>query len=400
MKSTIVVPLAGKGQRFVDAGYVIPKPIIVARDKMIIEWAMEGIETSKSDLIFIVRAEHVANFSIDKILISKFPSAKIFILDKETRGSVETVLYAEHMIDPDSKLLIWCSDVYFKLFKDDDDAKFDIEFVGKDVDGCLLTFRSNSPNYSYCLTEKINGVDIVKTTREKLVISDKANLGAYYFKRAKDFIDAAKSMVMRNDRTNGEFFIAPVYNYLIEQGKKIISEEIEYVHIIGTPQELDFFKNCVKKSFLEKPISLACDHSGFETKERFKIILKEFGFDVIDHGCYSTKPTDYVTWSTPLIQSLKEKISDYGFLFCKTGAGQNIYANRFAHVRSVLITDSTTMKLAIEHNAANVFAIPEIVFSEKDNVFIEGIIKTAIRSKFMGGRHQARVQKIMEIGGV
>lgn len=399
MKSTIVVPLAGKGQRFVDAGYTIPKPLIMAKDKTIIEWAMDGIDTSKSDLIFVVRAEHVANFSIDSILISKFPDAKIVVIDKETGGSVETVLYAEEYIDPNSKLLIWCSDVYFKIFEDGERIKFRID-RDFDEDGGLLTFRSNSPNYSYCLTERIDGVDVVKTTREKLVISDKANLGAYYFKNAKLFFDAAKKMVMRNDRTNGEFFIAPVYNYLINDGKKIVAKEVEIVHIIGTPKELDFFKNCIGNLFSSKPIALACDHSGFETKERFKTMLLNCSFKVVDHGCYSTKPTDYVTWSTPLIQSIKEKNSHYGFLFCKTGAGQNIYANRFAHIRSVLVTSPETMRLAIEHNAANVFAIPELEFKQKNDRVILDIIEAMLESEFMGGRHQARVQKIMEVGGL
>ena len=70
-KYNLLIPMAGKAQRFVDKGYKMPKPLIMAKDKHVIDWAMESIETKDCNVIFQVRLDHINNFSIDKILKKK-----------------------------------------------------------------------------------------------------------------------------------------------------------------------------------------------------------------------------------------------------------------------------------------------------------------------------------------
>ena len=71
-KYNLLLPIAGKAQRFIDAGYTMPKPLILARNKHVIDWALESMDTSDCNLIFLVRVDHIYNFSIDKILKQKF----------------------------------------------------------------------------------------------------------------------------------------------------------------------------------------------------------------------------------------------------------------------------------------------------------------------------------------
>ena len=99
-KYNLLLPIAGRAQRFVDQGYTMPKPLIMSKDKHIIDWSMSSIKTDECNIIFAVRLEHINNFSIDHILKEKFGhDIKIVIIDKVTDGSVSTCLLAKEYID-------------------------------------------------------------------------------------------------------------------------------------------------------------------------------------------------------------------------------------------------------------------------------------------------------------
>ena len=101
-KYNLLLPIAGKAQRFLDAGYTMPKPLILANHKHVIDWSLESVDYSDCNLIFIVRLDHIYNFSIDKILKQKFgDDIQIVVLDKITRGALETCVLAEQYIDND-----------------------------------------------------------------------------------------------------------------------------------------------------------------------------------------------------------------------------------------------------------------------------------------------------------
>ena len=87
-KYNLLLPIAGKAQRFLDAGYTMPKPLILAKGRHVIDWSLDSIDTTECNLIFIVRLDHIYNFSIDTILKQKFgKDIVIVIVDKVTRGA-------------------------------------------------------------------------------------------------------------------------------------------------------------------------------------------------------------------------------------------------------------------------------------------------------------------------
>lgn len=391
-KINLVVPLAGKAQRFLDAGFKTPKPLIMAGNKMIIDRTMECIDYSECNLIFVVRSEHITNFSIDEILRKKFGSdVSIVVAYKDTSGSVESVCLAKDHIDNDLPLVVYCSDVWFetsslnKKFRPQD-------WVAKKVDGMLLTFKSNSPNYSYV---ELNPDGTVKRTAEKTVISNQANCGVYYFCSGKEFLVTSQRMITLGDSTKGEYFIAPLYNHFIKAGNKVVVEEVNKMHIFGTPQELDFYVSCVLNEFdTNSVVALCSDHSGFDLKEESKSILDRLGVKYIDYGCYSNKPSDYVDYACIAGQSLQKKLSTHVFAFCRTANGQNMVGNKVKGVRATLISDEYTTQMAVEHNCSNWFSIPSKYVNAE---LLEGMIRKMLSSKFEGGRHQVRVQKVWEL---
>ena len=172
-KTNILIPIAGRGQRFVDQGYVMPKQLIMVDDKQMIDWSLDSIiKKEECNLIFAIRRDHVSNFSLDKILKSRYGNdIKIIIIDKITRGSVETCLQAEEYIDNDDPLIVYTLDVFFEPF-------FDPTNIDHNINGSILTFKSNNPAYSYAELDKDKKVI---RTAEKEVISENAAVGVYTF---------------------------------------------------------------------------------------------------------------------------------------------------------------------------------------------------------------------------
>jgi RpiB/LacA/LacB family sugar-phosphate isomerase len=406
----LLIPIAGDGQRFLDAGYSVPKPLIVAKDKCIIDWSMSSINTSDCNLIFVVRADHVSNFSIDEILRKKFSDIKIVIVDKPTRGSIETCVLAKKYIDNSMPLAIYCPDIYFK-------PQFYLKTINPSLDGFLLTFKANSPNYSYTQLDKAG---YVTRTAEKQVISNEAAAGLYYFKSGKMFLKYAKEMISKDIKTNNEFYICPLYNQLIRDGLKIKTQQVEKMHVLGTSDELEFFNDNVNDFC--GPVALCSDHSGFELKEKTKDILgnkkiqcgttqfinTDFTYTTslvsyptnyynyqncysyIDYGTYVERDCDYNNFVHEAAKAIKSGQCKFGFGFCRTGQGINIQANRYKHLRSALVFDAYTAEYAVRHNCANFFVIPSKYVD--DNKMREIINAISIAS-FDGGRHMTRVVK-------
>ena len=383
-KTNIVLPIAGKAQRFIDKGYLAPKPLIIVDKKHIIDWALESIDFSGVDdyrLIFIVRLDHINDFALDVILKEKFGDDVIVItVDHITEGSVCTCLLAHDYINNEDELLIYTPDVYFE-------KPFHLRNeLSIDEDGHILTFKANSPAHSYAQLDE-NGY--VTKTVEKEVISENAAVGVYYWKTGNMFIKYANELIEKNIRTNGEFYLCPIYNLMVEDSLKIKTSRVEKMHVLGTPEELEFFKNYVAPRFGTKPVALCADHSGFELKEMFKKHLDNFNINYIDYGCYVNKDCDYADYIKPAVDEMGKDI-DFVLGFCRTGQGVNIFANTFKNVRAALIIDEYTAEHSIRHNCANFFSLPSKYVKESQ---IDGIIKTLIDNTFDGGRHMTRMNK-------
>jgi RpiB/LacA/LacB family sugar-phosphate isomerase len=382
-KYNLLLPIAGEAQRFLDAGYTMPKPLILANHKHVIDWSLESVDYSECNLIFIVRLDHIYNFSIDKILKQKFgDEIQIVVLDKITRGALETCVLAEQYIDNDIPLLIYTPDVYFE-------PQFKPSTIPNDSEGFLLTFLANSADHSYSQCD-INGK--VSRVVEKEVISEHANVGLYYFNSGKEFLKYGKEVIDNNMLVKNEFYIAPMYNLMIRDGKYVTCADTEKMHVLGTPSTLEFFSERVTTKFGTKPIALACDHSGYDLKEKTKTILEMKGIEYTDVGTYVDKSCDYYDYVSQAIALIKSNDCDHAISFCRSGQGVNLAANKFDGILSALIFDSYTAEYSVKHNCANHFSIPSKYVDIKT---MEQIIDKLCTTTFDGGRHFTRLKKFI-----
>lgn len=234
----IVIPMAGKGSRFKDAGYSFPKPLIDMNGKTMIELVIENLRP-KCDykFIFICQKEHYDKYDLYNVLKNatnnKFEIVKI---DGTTEGAACTVLCAIKHINNEEDLLIANSDQIIDI----DINNFINEAREGEKDGLIMTFKTNHPKWSYA---RIDEMGRVLEVAEKKVISDKATVGIYYFRKGKDFVESSESMIKKNIRHNNEFYVCPVYNEMILNDKKIYISDIsaEQMHGLGTPEDLNAF---------------------------------------------------------------------------------------------------------------------------------------------------------------
>ena len=382
-KYNLLLPIAGRAQRFINEGYTMPKPLIMVKDRHIIDLAMDSIDTSECNIIFAVRLEHINNFSIDHILREKFGNdVKIVVIDRVTDGSVSTCLLAKEHINNDLPLIIYTPDVYFQ-------NTFNPADIPENLDGFLLTFKANSPAHSYV---ELNDEGFATRTAEKEVISQNAAVGVYYYKTGRMFVEYAEEMINKNIRTKNEFYICPMCNLMIRDGATVSLSMVEKMHVLGTPAELEFFVDHVMASFGDKPVALCCDHSGFRMKEIAKKLLEKNDVPYIDFGTYVDKDCDYNEYVKAAIDAINNKDCDFGLGFCRTGQGVNILANHLDGIRSALVIDQYTAEYAIRHNCTNFFAIPEKYVSEDS---LDRMIKIWKKTTFDGGRHMTRMKKTM-----
>jgi len=140
---------------------------------------------------------------------------------------------------------------------------------------------------------------------------------------------------------------------------------------------------------MKSPIAIACDHGGYALKEEIK---SRFGdVDWIDLGCDSTDSVDYPDFGKVLADAVASGDAASGVLICGTGIGISIEANRNPAVRCGLCTDTTMARLTRQHNDANVLALgARIVGGE----LAFDIVDTFLNTKFEGGRHQNRIDKL------
>ena len=230
----IVIPMAGRGSRFAQAGYRNPKPLIDVNGRPMIAWVVENVRPACAHrYIFICQEEHLAKYALEDTLRSIAPGCEIVTIDHVTEGAACTVLLAESLIDSEEPLMIANSDQYVEA-----DIEDYLAAMGE-RDGLIMTMPSQDPNCSYIRADEQGLVTLV---REKERISEEATVGIYNFRHGRDFVAAARSMIRRNIRTNGEFYVAPVYNEMIETGKLIAFHNVgEGVYSLGTPADLSVF---------------------------------------------------------------------------------------------------------------------------------------------------------------
>jgi NDP-sugar pyrophosphorylase family protein len=236
----IVIPMAGAGSRFAQAGYEKPKPFIDVAGKPMIVRVLENLTYPHARYILIAREEHLQQERELVTWIEKNHNVIFVTVQSLTEGTACTVLYARSIIRGPTPVVIANSDQIIDIKFED----FINDAIDRKLDGSILTFidEERNPKWSFA---KLSSDNLVTEVREKQPISSHATVGIYLFSDGEDFIESIVQMIIENDRVNGEFYTCPTYNYLIRRGLRIgvFNIKSNQMHGIGTPSDLESYIN-------------------------------------------------------------------------------------------------------------------------------------------------------------
>lgn len=216
--------MAGEGKRFREAGYLEPKPLIDVCGVPMAQRVIANLATNREyQFIFVTRFPMLTEKGV------------LIHLKELTEGAACSALAAEKHINGNHPLVIANCDQLILDFSLDD-------FIGamEGFDAGAVTFTSQNPWHSYI---KVDGAGVATSVAEKEVISNNAVAGIYYYRHGSDFVKYARQMIAKNIRCKNEFYISPIFNEYIGDGKKIgiypINEQQK--QMLGTPEELAQF---------------------------------------------------------------------------------------------------------------------------------------------------------------
>jgi beta-phosphoglucomutase-like phosphatase (HAD superfamily)/dTDP-glucose pyrophosphorylase len=232
-KLTVLIPMAGAGSRFAVAGYTFPKPLIEVRGKPMIQVVVDNLNM-EANFVFVVQKDHLEKYDLTSMLNQIAPGCKIVTTDGVTEGAACTTLLAKEYINNKNPLVLANSDQFVEWNANECMYAWSAD----SIDGGILTFKSSHPKWSYVRLDH-NG--FAAELAEKKVISDNATVGIYFWQRGSDYVKYAEQMIAKNIRTNGEFYVAPVFNEAIGDGKRVRIKEAAHMYGIGTPEDLDYF---------------------------------------------------------------------------------------------------------------------------------------------------------------
>ncbi len=237
----IVIPMAGKGSRFQQAGFTLPKPLIPIHNQPMISLVINNLRPRcEHRFIFLCLEEHLKKYNLDKKLRSWVGNCEVIIVGEVTEGAACTVLLAKHFINNHHSLMIANSDQWI-----DCNINHYLQFFTlSGSDGAIMTMTANDPKWSFV---RFNDQGIPCEVVEKQVVSDQGTVGIYNYRYGSDFVDAAETMIANNFRVNGEFYVAPTYNQMLERGKNIvcynIGNEGNGMYGLGIPLDLQKFES-------------------------------------------------------------------------------------------------------------------------------------------------------------
>ena len=237
-KCNVLIPMAGRGSRFEEQGYTDKKPFIDVNGKPMIHRVIEnlGMEFDKEYMFIMICLQE----DFDKYDFTEFEkvighnSYDVVILDDITEGAAQTILQAKDLINDDTPLMTMNSD---QLVDWDVEKLFE---MCEQFDGVIPCFYGEGNAWSYARTLD-NGY--VQEVAEKKQISKYATAGYYYWKKGSDFVKYAEQMIEDNSRTNGEFYVAPVYNWAVKDGKRVGVFMVDKCYSLGTPEDLEEYLN-------------------------------------------------------------------------------------------------------------------------------------------------------------
>ena len=232
-KMNVLIPMAGHGSRFVQAGYSFPKPLIEVHGKPMIQVVVDNLAV-EANYIFVVQKEHREKYNLDSMLNLITPGCKIVEVEGVTEGAACTTLLAKEFIDNNEPLVIANSDQFVEW----NSLDFFYKMNEQNLDAGIVSFQATHPKWSYAKTDE-NG--FVTEVAEKNPISNIATVGIYYWKHGSDYVRFAEQMIENNIRVNKEFYVCPVFNEAIKAGLKIKTFDVPKMWGLGTPEDLNYF---------------------------------------------------------------------------------------------------------------------------------------------------------------
>jgi HAD superfamily hydrolase (TIGR01509 family) len=232
-KMNVLIPMAGAGSRFQQAGYTFPKPLIDVRGKPMIQVVAENLNV-EATFTYVVQKEHREKYNLDTLLNLITPKCNIVEVEGVTEGAACTTLLAKEFINNDQPLLMANSDQFVEW----DSNEFMYKMTEQDLDGGIVSFRATHPKWSFA---KIDNHGYVTEVAEKNPISDIATVGIYYWKKGSDYVKYAEQMIEKNIRVNNEFYVCPVFNEAIQDGKRVKTFDVPNMWGLGTPEDLKYY---------------------------------------------------------------------------------------------------------------------------------------------------------------
>ena len=236
-KLRVVIPMAGEGSRFKEAGYKISKPLIPIQGKPMIQWVLENLQSKDPEVQkrieyhLIVRAEAMDELQVlENVTLHPIPSL--------TEGAACTILTVRDLLLSDHNPLLMANSDQFLEWNFDD---FLNVCVHPEYDGCISTFYNpdeTDTKWSFAAVDK-NGY--VTKVAEKEYIGPNATTGLYYWQDGSKFVQYAEQMILANERVKNEFYVCPVYNYLIKECGKIRVYDCNKMWGLGVPEDLNIF---------------------------------------------------------------------------------------------------------------------------------------------------------------
>jgi len=230
---TVLIPMAGAGSRFEQAGYTFPKPLIDVKGKPMIQVVTDNLNI-KANFVYVVQKAHRKKYNLDTLLNLITPKCKIVEVEGVTEGAACTALLAKKYIDNDKPLFFANSDQFVEW----DSNEFLYKMNETEADGGIVTFKATHPKWSFA---KVNEEGLVTEVAEKKPISETATVGFYYWKHGSDFVKYAEEMIEENIRVNNEFYVCPVFNQAIKDNKAIRIFNVDNMWGLGTPEDLKYY---------------------------------------------------------------------------------------------------------------------------------------------------------------
>jgi len=244
----IVVPMSGVGNRFIEAGYKEPKPLVVIDGKPIIEHVCD-LFPGETKFTFICNAKHLAETNMREVLKGIKPNANIIEIDNHKKGPVYAVHLIEDLIDDEEEVIVNYCD--FGTYWDYQD--FLKHTRNRDADGAIPAYKGFHPhmlgstNYAFMRDEKQWMLEI----KEKEPFTDNrmneyASNGTYYFKKGSFVKKYFNELIDRDINLKGEYYVSLVFNLLIENDLRVSIYNIQHMLQWGTPQDVEEYNSWSK----------------------------------------------------------------------------------------------------------------------------------------------------------